>query len=138
MDEESIELRKRIIIAVIFGIMFIAIVLLLVDNIFNRSMHSNDIYQRLQNKDSMNIIVEDNKCDDCEFIESYFKSNNIEYVVMDKKYAYFDETIKLLYLDSVLVPSIIIVEDGNVIDKMLNIKDIDKDDLDDFFNMNGE
>ena len=138
MDEESIELRKRIIIAVIFGIMFITIVLLLVDNIFNRSMHSNDIYQRLQNKDSMNIIVESSKCDDCKFIESYFKSNNIEYVVMDKKYAYFDETIKLLYLDSVLVPSIIIVEDGNVIDKMLNIKDIDKDDLDDFFNMNGE
>lgn len=123
-DLEFNELRNRIVIGVLVAIVFSIPILIFVMKSFH--IDTSSVLRKLKKKEDMLIYLKDDSCTkQCDMIENIFEDKKISYFTIDiEHYADYDELLKRLDIHErvVEVPSIIYIENGQMIANMMDIK----------------
>lgn len=122
-DPEFILLRNRFLVAVGVVLVFAIPTLLFVVKSFGREV--TDVLKGLNEKEDMLIYVESNDCTGCLEVKQVLEDKNVEYMILniDKNIDY-EEIIRKLGVSRkvVEVPSLIYVEDGDMVANFMGIK----------------
>lgn len=122
-DPEFILLRNRFLVAVGVALIFAIPTLLFVVKSFGREV--TDVLKGLNEKEDMLIYVESNDCTGCLEVKQVLEDKNVEYMILniDKNIDY-EEIIRKLGVSRkvVEVPSLIYVEDGDMVANFMGIK----------------
>ena len=126
-DDEELKsllqrLGKGIIVLIIFTILLI---IFLVRKFY---LNETKLIQDINNKKDIYILVDDNKCSNCEEIKRILKDNSIDYyeINIDKSHDYKDMLSALEITDNEIdTPTILYVSKGKFTSSIVDIKDED-------------
>lgn len=122
-DPEFIALRNRFLIAVGVALLFAIPVLMFVIKSFRVDV--TDVLKGLNNKEDMLIYLESDECSNCLDVKAILDAQAIDYMVLniDESSDYGEIMLKLGISKKVVeVPSLIYVEDGEMVANIMNIK----------------
>lgn len=122
-DPEFILLRNRFLVAVGVALIFAIPTLLFVVKSFGREV--TDVLKGLNEKEDMLIYVESNDCTGCLEVKQILEDKNVDYMVLNiDKNTDYEEIIRKLGVSKkvVEVPSLIYVEDGDMVANFMGIK----------------
>lgn len=122
-DPEFILLRNRFLVAVGVALVFAIPTLLFVVKSFGREV--TDVLKGLNEKEDMLIYVESNDCIGCLEVKQILEDKNVDYMVLNiDKNTDYEEIIRKIGISKkvVEVPSLIYVEDGDMVANFMGIK----------------
>lgn len=122
-DPEFILLRNRFLVAVGVALIFAIPTLLFVVKSFGREV--TDVLKGLNEKEDMLIYVESNDCTGCLEVKQVLEDKNVDYMVLNiDKNTDYEEIIRKIGISKkvVEVPSLIYVEDGDMVANFMGIK----------------
>ena len=122
-DPEFILLRNRFLVAVGVALIFAIPTLLFVVKSFGREV--TDVLKGLNEKEDMLIYVESNDCTGCLEVKQILEDKNVDYMVLNiDKNTDYEEIIRKIGISKkvVEVPSLIYVEDGDMVANFMGIK----------------
>lgn len=137
-DQELIELRNKVLLGLFIIIIFaIPIFFLLRNKLY---MPDSNIMKSLKKKDSMVILIVEDKCNRCNKSKEVLNEINVNYFVLNKsRDREYNTIIRKLDIDkNIEIPSMIYVDEGKVYAYIYNIKN--KKEITDFvenYNLNG-
>jgi uncharacterized membrane protein len=138
-DEEFIQLRNKFLFGLtIFIIFAIPIFFLLRNKMF---IPDSKIIKSLKNKDSMVILIVDNKCNRCDKSKEVLTKLDVNYFILNKSTNRdYNRILRKLELteEDLEIPTIILVNEGKLYSYITNIKS--KQEITDFvknYNLNG-
>ena len=123
-DEELISLFKRlkigIVIILIFSVLFVVF-------IYNKFLpHTPEVINKINNKESLYVLVDNKSCTTCKRIKEILKENNISYYEINiDKDTHYKEFLKSLSIteNEVVVPTIMYIENGMLDSTIVEVKD---------------
>ena len=123
-DVELINLFKRLGIGIVILLIFSIVVILLLANRF--SPHSSKVIESVQNKESMYVLIDNNKCSTCKRIKEILKQENTSYYEINiDKDSHYKEFLKSISAteNEVVVPTLMYIKEGNLDSTIVDIKD---------------
>lgn len=137
-DPEFIELRNKFLLGLGIFIIFAIPIFFFVRN--KLYMPDSKIIKSLNKKDSMVILIVENKCDRCNKSKNVLNELNVNYFILNKdtERDYNNIIRKLNIEDEVQVPAIIYVDEGKLYSYIYNIRN--EKEITDFvenYNLNG-
>ena len=123
-DEELLSLFKRlkigIVIILIFAVLFVVF-------IYNKFLpHTPEVINKINNKESLYVLVDNKSCTTCKRIKEILKENNISYYEINiDKDTHYKEFLKSLSIteNEVVVPTIIYIENGLLDSTIVEVND---------------
>lgn len=123
-DEELISLFKRLGIGIVVLIIFSVVMIILLINRF--SPHSSKVVEAVNNKETLYVLIDNNKCKTCDRIKEVLKEENISYyeinIEKDGHYKEFLESISATE-NEVVVPTLMYIKEGQLDSTIVEIKD---------------
>ena len=123
-DEELISLFKRlkigIVIILIFSVLFVVF-------IYNKFLpHTPEVINKINNKESLYVLIDNKNCNTCKRIKEILEENNISYYEINiDKDTHYKEFLKSLSIteNEVVVPTIMYIENGMLDSTIVEVKD---------------
>lgn len=123
-DEELLSLFKRlkigIVIILIFAVLFVVF-------IYNKFLpHTPEVINKINNKESLYVLVDNKSCTTCKRIKEILKENNISYYEINiDKDTHYKEFLKSLSIteNEVVVPTIMYIENGMLDSTIVEVND---------------
>lgn len=123
-DEELISLFKRlkigIVIILIFSVLFVVF-------IYNKFLpHTPEVINKINNKESLYVLIDNKSCNTCKRIKEILEENNISYYEINiDKDTHYKEFLKSLSIteNEVVVPTIMYIENGMLDSTIVEVKD---------------
>ena len=123
-DEELISLFKRlkigIVIILIFSVLFVVF-------IYNKFLpHTPEVINKINNKESLYVLIDNKSCNTCKRIKEILEENNISYYEINiDKDTHYKEFLKSLSIteNEVVVPTIMYINNGMLDSTIVEVKD---------------
>ena len=123
-DEELLSLFKRlkigIVIILIFAVLFIVF-------IYNKFLpHTPEVINKINNKESLYVLVDNKSCTTCKRIKEILKENNISYYEINiDKDSHYKEFLKSLSIteNEVVVPTVMYINNGMLDSTIVEVND---------------
>lgn len=123
-DEELLSLFKRlkigIVIILVFAVLFVVF-------IYNKFLpHTPEVINKINNKESLYVLVDNKSCTTCKRIKEILKENNISYYEINiDKDTHYKEFLKSLSIteNEVVVPTIMYIENGMLDSTIVEVND---------------
>ena len=123
-DEELISLFKRlkigIVIIMIFSVLFVVF-------IYNKFLpHTPEVINKINNKESLYVLIDNKSCNTCKRIKEILEENNISYYEINiDKDTHYKEFLKSLSIteNEVVVPTIMYINNGMLDSTIVEVKD---------------
>lgn len=123
-DEELIALFKRLGVGILVLLLFSTIFVIFIYNKF--LPHTAEVITKINNDESLYVLVDDNSCKTCKRIEEVLKENNVKYyeinIDKDNHYKEFLQTLSITK-NEVVVPTLMYINNGNLDSTIVEIKD---------------
>lgn len=113
MDQDFIALRNRIVLAVLVAIVFTIPLIIFIFNKFGNN--SSLIFNSLNKKENLVLLVTKEECKSCEDSENLLKKQKVNYTLLNKdQETNYEKIIRKIGIsdDDIIVPTIIYVEEG--------------------------
>ena len=122
-DPEFIELRNKFLLGLFIFLVFAIPIFFFIKNKFYVS--NSDIYNSINKKNDMLILVVENKCDKCNESKKILNNIDINYYILnkDKQKDYIQILNKLnIHKKEIVSPTLIYIKEGNIYAYINNIK----------------
>lgn len=123
-DEELIALFKRLGVGILVLLLFSTIFVIFIYNKF--LPHTAEVITKINNDESLYVLVDDNSCKTCKRIKEVLKENNVKYyeinIDKDNHYKAFLQTLSITK-NEVVVPTLMYINNGNLDSTIVEIKD---------------
>lgn len=123
-DEELISLFKRLGIGT--GILLIFSIIVIIFLVKRFSPHSSKVVESVNNKESIYVLIYDNKCTTCKKIKEVLTEEKIDYYEINvDKDGHYKEFLKSISAteNEVDVPTLMYIKEGNLDSTIVDIKD---------------
>lgn len=123
-DEELIALFKRLGVGILVLLLFSTIFIVFIYNKF--LPHTSEVITKINNNESLYVLVDDNSCKTCKRIKEVLKENNVKYyeinIDKDKQYKEFLQALSITE-NEIVVPTLMYVNNGSLDSTIVEIKD---------------
>ena len=123
-DEDLRNLFKRLGIGIAVLLVFCTLFYFVLLNRF--SPHSSKVVEDVNNKKSIYVLIDDNKCSNCKDIKRIIEEEDIPYYEINiDKATYYEDFLSSISAtkNEVVLPTLIFVREGNLDSTMVEIND---------------
>lgn len=124
-DKEFIELRNKFLLGLFIAIIFIVPIFIFIKN--KLYITDPDIIKGIDKKNNMIILITNEDCSYCSNVRKELDNLNVNYYLLnsDRERSYETILMKLNLTDSdIIYPSLVYIEEGEVVSTLVDIKDI--------------
>jgi len=129
-DPELITLRNRVLLGIFLVLIFTIPLIFFFINRYN--INDPKIVKKINNKETMLVLITDNNCENCELTRKILLSENISYyelnIVKNNDYKEFKDKLSITD-NEIVVPTLMYIKEGELYS---TIVDIDEEELNEF------